>query len=394
MEGSRNFVAAVSRALLHRRARSSLAARRHAQAVLEWCGSWALLALCSLLGACFGDGVSLHPQAHGGGASHDTGDGDAQGQGQDPLAAGPDGSLAGAQDAAVEPPPPAMHDAGGREQPSEPDASPLDDAGGPELVDLTVSVSGVGSVHSADDAFTCASEASPCTWRVVVGKVVSILASPKATSRFSGWGEACAGAHDTQCSLVMRGPASVSASFVASTAALHAEVQGPGEISGGPITCSPEAHACDATVRSGEQVTLTAHPINNSQFTGWTGDCAASEQDTSCTLTLDAAKSVGAHFVPRFTLSVLLENGPECAAASASVYGGGVHCEIAGSEITTTSECTASFLTGNRVTLTFTPGGYTRLAGWAGACSGKSATCEVEMDRDQSVVATVCGLIP
>jgi len=48
---------------------------------------------------------------------------------------------------------------------------------------------------------------------------------------------------------------------------------------------------CTSTFASGTSVTLTARPTTGSAFTGWTGACGGTG---TCTLTMNAAKSVGA----------------------------------------------------------------------------------------------------
>ncbi len=62
----------------------------------------------------------------------------------------------------------------------------------------------------------------------------------------------------------------------------------------GGIACSP---TCTAQYASGNVVTLTAHPDDNSTFVGtWTGACASFADNPVCTLTMDTNKNTNAHF--------------------------------------------------------------------------------------------------
>jgi hypothetical protein len=51
------------------------------------------------------------------------------------------------------------------------------------------------------------------------------------------------------------------------------------------------------------------------------------------------------------------------------------------------STCVATFASGTTVTLTATPTGKARFAGWSGDCSGKSS-CVLSMTADHAVTAT------
>ena len=81
---------------------------------------------------------------------------------------------------------------------------------------------------------------------------------------------------------------------------------GSGVITGniGGLNCTSAAGTtsgtCSASLASGTAVILTATPSSGSSFTGWSGACSGA--NASCTLTMDAAKSVTANF-NRATLS-------------------------------------------------------------------------------------------
>jgi hypothetical protein len=116
-------------------------------------------------------------------------------------------------------------------------------------------------------------------------------------------------------------------------------------------------------------------------FAGWVlGACSGIS--ATCTLTMDAAKSVVAGFAPPSaaltvnTTSVGLVPG---GAGSVSWSPPGVPCVVM---------CSAFFLTGTVVTLTATPAPGSQFAGWVfGACSGSALTCTLTMDVPKSVTA-------
>lgn len=71
---------------------------------------------------------------------------------------------------------------------------------------------------------------------------------------------------------------------------------------GGSVISSPQGISCGASCAApfdmGATVTLTAAPLTGYTFTGWGGDCAGI---SACTVTLDQAKTVTAHFAPLFS---------------------------------------------------------------------------------------------
>ena len=104
---------------------------------------------------------------------------------------------------------------------------------------------------------------------------------------------------------------SISVSFTGSTQqqnSLNVTKAGTGS---GMITSSPAGISCGAdcteVYTSGTLVTLTATPDNNSSFAGWSGACTGSG---TCTVTMDAAKSVSPLFLAQsYTITVMAGNG-------------------------------------------------------------------------------------
>ncbi|HXM19956.1 MAG TPA: alkaline phosphatase family protein [Terriglobales bacterium] len=131
--------------------------------------------------------------------------------------------------------------------------------------------------------------------------------------------------------------------------------------------------ACSANFIEGTQVTLTAAPMANSFFAGWSGACSGIGV---CEVTLTKNASVTAAFnasqsTPVLTVS-LAGNGMVSSNPS------GINCG---------PKCSASFNVGTQVTLTATAVTNSYFVGWSGACSG-IGVCNVTLTKNTSVVAT------
>jgi len=146
----------------------------------------------------------------------------------------------------------------------------------------------------------------------------------------------------------------------------------------GTISSAPGGLACGATCANtfeiGSSVTLTAAADTGSTFTGWSG--AGCSGTGTCTVTMDAAKSVSASFaLQSFALNVTKAGS---GAGTVTSSPAGISCP---------ATCSASYLYNTSVTLTASPGGKSRFGGWTGDCSGTS-TCVVSMTAAHSVTAT------
>ena len=170
-------------------------------------------------------------------------------------------------------------------------------AGGPASdFPLGVSVTGDGSV--AGGGIGCGSGQTTCTVNQTSGSTVTLTATPDTGATFRGWGGACTGT-STTCSVTMNAAKSVTATFSTAPGAegknsLSVTVTGPGTVAGGGIQCGVGGKTCTANEADGSDVTLTATPAASGRFLGWDGACSG--QETTCTVTMDAAKSVSAAF--------------------------------------------------------------------------------------------------
>jgi len=234
---------------------------------------------------------------------------------------------------------------------------------------VTKAGTGGGTVTSSPAGITCG---VTCSAAFDAGMVVTLTATPDATSTFAGWSGACTGTGT--CTVTMDAAKAVTATFTRIQYTLSVSRTGTG---GGTVTSSPVGITCGATCSasydSGTVVTLTATPDATSTFTGWSGACTGTG---TCSVTMSAAQSVTATFTRiQYTLSV----------TKVGTGGGTVTSSPAG--ITCGATCSAAYDSGTVVTLTATPDATSTFTGWSGACTG-TGTCSVTMSAAQSVTAT------
>jgi uncharacterized repeat protein (TIGR01451 family) len=179
--------------------------------------------------------------------------------------------------------------------------------------------------------------------------------------------------------------ASATATIGASTNVLLTII--PGGNGAGTVRSVPTGINCGATCSvnfpSGTTVVLTATPSDGSTFTGWgAGPC---EGTGTCTITLTSPPttvSVVANFAQgtnNFTLAV---NEAGTGTGTVTSSPAGIVCPPA-------ATCSASFASGQVVTLTATPANGSTFAGWSGVagCPG-TGTCTVTVSAAVTVAAT------
>jgi uncharacterized repeat protein (TIGR01451 family) len=160
----------------------------------------------------------------------------------------------------------------------------------PQTFTLTVTRAGSGSgtVTSTPVGIDCG---STCTYTFTAGTVVTLVATPDASSTFAGWSGAATGTGTA--TITMDGNKTVAATFSKIQYTLNINRTGQGTVTSdiGGIYCGS---VCSATYDAGTVVTLTATPDIDYQFDGWSGD--ASGSSSSVVITMDGNKTVGATF--------------------------------------------------------------------------------------------------
>lgn len=157
---------------------------------------------------------------------------------------------------------------------------------------LTVAVTGKGTVTSNPIGINCNTS---CSSPFDQGTNVTLTASPQNGFVFAGWTGACAGT--TTCTVTMDSAKNVNATFYpTSYPFMSVTVVGFGTVASAPagINCGA---TCSILFNSGQTVTLTATPNQGYVFANWTGgECSG--YAITCTITMDAAKSITATFNP------------------------------------------------------------------------------------------------
>jgi hypothetical protein len=148
---------------------------------------------------------------------------------------------------------------------------------------------GTGTVTSVPAGIDCG---ITCTFGFPASTVVTLTATPTASSEFTGWsGEGCSGTGT--CVVTMDVARTVTATFTHVAYPLTVIKDGSGT---GTVTSEPAGIDCGitCTINMSGGVTLTATPDTMSSFTGWTGEgCSGTG---TCVVTMDAAKTVTATF--------------------------------------------------------------------------------------------------
>jgi Ca2+-binding RTX toxin-like protein len=185
--------------------------------------------------------------------------------------------------------------------------------------------------------------------------------------------------------LVSLALALAAASQASAASVVNVELLGAGSgrvfSDGGEVDCPAR---CSADLQShfefiSPSVTFTATPSQGSIFAGWGGACSGTQVSCEIDQFYDETKTITARFerLPIFGTSGLTVS--VAGSGAGSVTGAGIACP---------GDCSQSYLKDAAVALTVAPASGSHFAGWSGACSGTSATCDLTMNAGKSVTAT------
>jgi len=156
-------------------------------------------------------------------------------------------------------------------------------------IQLTVQAAGTGTgtVTSSPSGINCG---STCSASFASGTPVTLTATAKTGSAFSGWSGACTGTET--CDVTPTANTSVTATFNLSSSGIQLTVQSAGTGTG-TVTSSPSGidcpQTCTAGFSKGKKVVLTAVPAAGTTFAGWSGLCTGLG---TCDLTMEASTTV------------------------------------------------------------------------------------------------------
>jgi uncharacterized repeat protein (TIGR02543 family) len=235
-----------------------------------------------------------------------------------------------------------------------------------------------GGGHIDGDGIHCGTGAHSCSATVLTGSTLTMRQTTDSGFTFDGWGGACQGV-DAACAVEMDANKSVSGawSVANTTQLLTVTITGNGTVTGAGLNCDGPA-TCTRDEPNGATVVLTADPDNGYLFTGWTGACVGAAD--TCTVTMDAARTVTATFTTGVKLNVTVNGNGNVSAGT-----GSINCGNGG------TVCSATFATNATVTLIATTATGATFTGWTGACGGTATSCTVLMDQAKSVTATFAG---
>lgn len=201
-----------------------------------------------------------------------------------------------------------------------------------------------------------------CSLSVAPGTSLTLIPKPTPGYSFAGWEGSCTGYTGNTCQVQVNADKSIGANFFPNNK-LTITVNPEGR---GSIISTPAGIDCGSTCSAGfapnTSVILTAALTPGFAFHDWGGDCTGAMSNV-CQVTLSAARTVTANYVPAYLLSVTNFNK---AAGTITSDKGGINCGVV---------CSSSYASGTLVTLTATPAsGYT-FAGWGGDCQGTATSC-------------------
>jgi hypothetical protein len=273
---------------------------------------------------------------------------------------------------------------------------------------LSVDKTGNGRVTSTPAGIDCG---TTCSAPFTNGTSVTLTPTPDPGWSFIVWSDRCTGG---SCTVTLTRDVHVVANFQPTPRQLTVTKSGLGT---GTITSSPAqlscGTSCSATFPNGTSVTLSAAPDKGSTFAGWGDACSGT---STCTLTMDADKSVSATFsvaAPVFPTSSQPRSpsyppatanpldSTKVAAVSVGAEGYGEVTEGSGGRFLSAADdaaapvscgfnrfnCYTQLPPGQTVHLTAHPRPGYAFRAWTGSCAGQGIHCTVVARALQTVTA-------
>lgn len=232
---------------------------------------------------------------------------------------------------------------------------------------------GTGTVTSLPGGIACGGD---CEADFADGTMVELTATAGANSDFDGW-LGCDSVTADKCRVTLSADRSVTARFAANAFTLTVRRHGSGD---GDVTSSPAGISCPSDCTElyspGTTVRLTADPDPNSTFSDWSV-CAGTG---TCEVTMDRDRTVTATFtLDTFDLRVSKAGAGEGTVTSDPA---GIDCD---------ADCSATFDSGQDVTLTADADSNSTFEDWIGCDDQFGSECTVTMDGDRTVRAIFDG---
>ncbi|MEZ4620970.1 MAG: InlB B-repeat-containing protein [Caldilineaceae bacterium] len=217
-------------------------------------------------------------------------------------------------------------------------ASPINPEDGNALVLPPVQIAGSGTV----------------TPNPICGEPVQLTATAANGWRFVNWSGSLTGSQNPATIANINGSESITATFK------QVFTLSTNTVGNGSITANPQ----QADYLDGDQVLLTAVPVEGFIFTGWSGD--ASGTTNPLAVTMNANKTVTATFKQLFAVNVT----------------------VVGNGSVTKSPDQAQYIDGDALTLVATANAGWAFAGWSGDLSGSTTPANLTVNGDKTITAT------
>ena len=249
-----------------------------------------------------------------------------------------------------------------------------DDGSNPKaILSVAKAGTGTGTITSSPTGINCGND---CVQAYAINTPVPLTATADTNSTFDGWS---GNADCADGSLTMGSNKECTATFNA-VRQLTVTKAGLGK---GTVTSNPTGincgSSCSAWFYLNQSVQLTANPDGYSRFSGWSGnaDCVDGQvtlaNQIACTATFDPIY---------YTLHVLFPGTGSGTVTSDPI---GINCG---------TDCREDYPAGTTVTLRATAATGSIFNGWAGACSGNSSTCQVQITDLTGVTANFTAVVP
>ncbi len=175
---------------------------------------------------------------------------------------------------------------------------------------------GAGLVVSTPQGIHCG---STCNFNFGKDTQLTLTSSPDDNSSFAGWSGDCTGS-STTCTFTLSEDKAVTATFEPKIVKYALKIIRSGSARG-LVTSLPPGISCGSTctvsLNESTVVTLTATAETGHGFTGWSGACTGT--NATCTLTMNADKTVTATFNPIADLSLTKTDSPDPATTATNI---------------------------------------------------------------------------
>ncbi len=251
---------------------------------------------------------------------------------------------------------------------------------------ITVETQGDGYVDSYPSGILCG---AACVETYSAGTLMTLTAHPNEGATFTKWG-GCDEISGQTCTISLDSDRTVVATFSGQIKSEYNvrvyRTGSPGVVQSDPfaIYCGSICVYDEAKFEAGSTVKLIASAGSGYAFAGWSGDCSGTS--TTCTLTVDSAKTATATFGTATSEGGTVSTSTYLLTAKKSGDGTGT-ITSSDKKIKCGTSCTSNYNKGDSITLTAVADPGFTFTGWSGSCSGTKNTCTLTIDSAKTPIA-------